>query len=341
MKLNRRILPRGGEICQRDDWKQELTGAFRDVDALLESLSLRRADIPDLDPDPPSFGLLVPRGFAALMQSGDPEDPLLRQVLPLKAERLHSPGLSKDPVGDAAAEKTPGLLQKYAGRSLVIATGACAVNCRYCFRRHFHYADLGRLDDRWARALSRIAADETVQEVILSGGDPLMLDDARLAAMLAALARVPHLRRVRIHSRLPVVLPSRVTERLAQLPSMDRISVVMVIHANHPRELGSAAEQALRRLAAAGIALLNQSVLLRGVNDDAATLVALSERLLECGVLPYYLHQLDPVEGAGHFQVSDKWATMLVDEIRGQTSGYLVPRLVREIPGARSKTRIA
>lgn len=284
---------------------------------------------------------MVPQNFAELMRPGDPNDPLLRQVLPLGAEHMPAPGFTLDPVGDAAAEKAPGLLQKYAGRALLMVTGACAVHCRYCFRRHFPYRDLGPTQPRLDSALASLAADRSIQEVILSGGDPLMLDDNQIAALINRLAQVPHLRRLRIHTRLPIVLPARVTEHLAHVLAESRLATVVVIHANHPRELGFAAEQALSRLAAQGARLLNQSVLLRRVNDDVVTLQALSERLLDCRVLPYYIHQLDPVQGAAHFQVSDKCATMLINQLRARTSGYLVPKLVREISGQQSKTQIA
>ncbi len=274
------------------------------------------------------------------MRKGDPDDPLLRQVLPLRAERATHVGYGKDPVGDASAERAPGLLHKYDGRALLIATGACAVHCRYCFRRHSPCQALGAFEDRWERAIERIAADTSLREIILSGGDPLMLDDARLAELLRRLRSIGHLRRVRIHTRLPVILPSRITERLCEILTASPLAVIVVIHANHPRELGQSTEEALRKLHASGVGLFNQSVLLRAVNDDAQTLMGLSERLFDCRVTPYYLHQLDPVAGAAHFQVSDECARLLIDELRVRMPGYLVPQLVREIPGARSKTPI-
>ncbi len=334
------MVPRSTAACQTDTWRRELADAFTRVDALLTSLGLDHDDVPGVAPDHQAFNLLVPRGFAALMKPGDPSDPLLRQVLPLAVEAANVAGYVSDPVEDAAAERTPGLLQKYPGRSLLIATGACAIHCRYCFRRHFPYFKLGSQIERWDAAVAEIARDDTLVEVILSGGDPLMIEDRPLRELLARLNAMPHLRRLRIHSRLPVVLPSRVTDRLCRILSEGRLVPLMIIHANHPRELGQAAWEALARLQSVGVRLLNQSVLLAGVNDDAPTLIALSERLVECGVLPYYLHQLDPVAGAAHFQVSDERARGLVETMRGQTAGYLVPSLVREIPGATSKQRI-
>lgn len=318
-------------------WKNDLAEAYRQADDLLAALGLSPETIPDLDSAAPGFRLLVPRAFAALMTPGDPRDPLLRQVLPLGAERLSVAGFSRDPVGDTSADLGQGLLRKYAGRALLIVTGGCAVHCRYCFRRHFPYAALGQTPDRTAVAMTSIAADPDISEVILSGGDPLMLDDDRLGALLERLNEIPHLKRLRIHSRLPVVLPSRVTDTLCRHLASSRLATILVIHANHPSELGTQAEDALQRLRRADLTLLNQSVLLRGVNDAAPTLGALSERLFECGVLPYYLHQLDPVEGAAHFAVSDTQALRLGEALRERLPGYLVPRLVREVPGVGSK----
>jgi EF-P beta-lysylation protein EpmB len=322
-------------------WKQELAEAYRHAGELLAALGVNPEAIPDLDTAAPGFRMLVPRAFAALMTPDDPRDPLLRQVLPLGAERLSVAGFSRDPVGDAFADRGQGLLRKYAGRALLIVTGGCAVHCRYCFRRHFPYAALGETPDRTAVAMASIAADPEISEVILSGGDPLMLDDDRLGALLEQLHEIPHLKRLRIHSRLPVVLPSRVTDTLCRCLASARLATILVIHANHPSELGAQAEDALQRLRRADLTLLNQSVLLRGVNDTAPTLGALSERLFECGVLPYYLHQLDPVEGAAHFAVSDSQALRLSEELRHRLPGYLVPRLVREIPGLGSKSPLS
>lgn len=350
VELNPSIVARSVQPCQSPrqgagaatatHWKGELARAFRDVPALLSSLGLEPADIPGLDPAPAGLRVLVPRGFAARMTPGDPTDPLLRQVLPLAAEQLPVEGFGPDPVGDLAATRAPGLVQKYAGRALLMAQGACAIHCRYCFRRHYPYADLGASGPRFQGALETIAADGTLTEVILSGGDPLLLDDGPLEALLRRLDAIPHLRRLRIHSRLPVVLPERVTEALCHLLGTVRLSTVVVIHANHPRELGDATASALAGLRGAGTTLLNQSVLLRGVNDDASTLAGLSERLLAQGVMPYYLHQVDPVQGAAHFQVPDREALALIEQLRARLPGYLVPRLVREVAGEPCKRHL-
>ena len=337
MKLNPSILPRNTPDCQIAPWHHELASAFTDPALLLAELGLEPREVPGLDAAAAGFGMRVPRGYAALMERGNPQDPLLRQVLPLLAEQQVVAGYGTDPVGDGAADLGHGLLQKYAGRALLLACGACAVHCRYCFRRHFeHHASDGETD-RHDAAIARIAADDSLSEIILSGGDPLMLDDARLGSLVERLAAIGHLRRLRIHSRLPVVLPSRVSERLCDLLGAQRLTPVMVIHANHPHELGVDSERALQRLARAGVTLLNQSVLLRGVNDDADTLASLSSRLLACGVLPYYLHQLDRVQGAAHFEVEDNRAKRLLATLRERCPGYLVPRLVRERPGATAK----
>ncbi len=335
------MVPRSIAACQTPEWKQDLADAFVRAEDLLAALGLTRSDIPDLDADPPGFRMLVPRGFAALMTRGDAQDPLLRQVLPLGAERLSVAGFGTDPVGDSDADRGAGLLQKYTGRALLVVTGACAVHCRYCFRRHFPYGALSPALDRTAAALTLISADTGIHELILSGGDPLMLNDDRLDALLGDLAGIAHIRRIRLHTRLPLVLPSRITEGLCRILARPGPAILAVVHANHPNELGSAAAAALQRLKRAGLSILNQSVLLRGVNDSACVLAALSERLFECGALPYYLHQLDPVQGAAHFAVADDAALELEHALRRRLPGYLVPRLVREVPGATSKSPLS
>jgi len=331
-------LPAAGPA--RADWKRELATAFRHPRDLLHHLGLGDQTGIASDEAARELPMLVPRGFAALMRAGDADDPLLRQVLPRPAELLHPAHYVLDPVGDAAACRVPGLLQKYAGRALLLPTGACAVHCRYCFRRHFPYADHssgGRLES----ALRELAACPDLREVILSGGDPLMLDDDALAALIGRLRRVPHLRRLRLHSRLPIVLPSRVTPALRRLLGAHGRRTMVVVHANHPAELGPQAADALALLAGDGIPLLNQSVLLQGVNDDVAVLAELAERLFDLGVSNYYLHQLDRVRGAAHFEVDDRRARALMDGLRSVLPGYLVPRLVREQPGAPSKTPVS
>lgn len=271
------------------------------------------------------------------MTPGDPHDPLLRQVLPVAEELVASPGFSTDPVGDMAARAGGGLLQKYRGRALLIATGACAVHCRYCFRRHYPYGDAQPARDDWSPVLDELARRPDITEIILSGGDPLSLSDQRLASLLEGLAALPRLRRLRIHSRLPVVLPARVTTGLVSLLADNRLATSLVLHANHPRELTATLGAALGPLRDAGVTLLNQAVLLAGVNDAAEVLADLSETLFDLGVLPYYLHQLDPVAGAAHFRVGEQRARALHRHLRDTLPGYLLPRLVQEVAGAAAK----
>jgi EF-P beta-lysylation protein EpmB len=287
-----------------------------------------------------SFPLFVPRGYAARMRAGDAADPLLRQVLPLGEELAEVPGYVADPVDDAAATRQPGLLQKYAGRVLLVTTGTCAVHCRYCFRRHFPYAETPRRLADWQPALDEIAADESIREVILSGGDPLTIVDGTLAELIDVVAEIPHIRRLRIHTRLPIVIPERVTGELIDLLRRVRersLTPLVVLHANHANELDEPVAAALAKLVDAGIVLLNQAVLLRGVNDTANAQAALCERLVDLRVMPYYLHQLDRVAGAAHFEVPIAVGRQIVAELRGRLPGYAVPRYVIETPGARSK----
>jgi len=286
------------------------------------------------------FPLRVPRGFVSRMRPGDPEDPLLRQVLPVLAENDDVAGFSDNPVGELGLIRGDGLLSKYQGRALLVATGACAIHCRYCFRRHFPYDEGQTVGGEFSAALGRIASDESIDEIILSGGDPLVLHDDRLAEMASAIAEIPHVRRLRIHTRMPVVLPERVDEALVGWIEASRLPVVVVVHANHPNEIDASVVRALSVLGAAGATLLNQAVLLRGVNDTSEAIEALSKRLFECGVLPYYLHLLDRVAGAAHFEVGEARALEIMETLQARLPGYLVPRLVREIEGAPSKITV-
>jgi EF-P beta-lysylation protein EpmB len=325
---------------QTPPWQQALSWAFTDLPSLLDYLHLSENDLPQMSLAQKDFSLRVPREFAALMRSGDVNDPLLRQVLPTGQELLPLPGFIDNPVGDREAEVLPGLLHKYHGRALIIATGACAVHCRYCFRRHYPYEKGSASPKQWASILAHLVQDETVEEVILSGGDPLMMSDEKLKRWISDLAGIPHLKRLRIHTRLPVVLPQRITPELLQTLTSSRLQCVFVIHANHPNELSIHVAEAMAMLKQQGITLLNQSVLLKGVNDEPEVLVKLGERLFEIGVLPYYLHLLDRVAGATHFEVDESLARSLHRHLRERQPGYLVPKLVREIPGERSKTPI-
>jgi EF-P beta-lysylation protein EpmB len=321
-------------------WKLALRDAVRDPDRLIELLGL-----PDALREPARraaarFPLVIPRAYLSRIRPGDPRDPLLLQVLPLGLEEREVEGFERDPLLENRASRAPGLLHKYRGRALLIAAGACAIHCRYCFRRHFPYEEAPHGLAAWEPALAEIARDDTLAEVILSGGDPLVLTDASLAALVERLESIPHLRRLRIHTRLPIVIPERVDEGLLGWLAATRLQPIAVVHANHPREIDEASGEALLRLVQAGVAVLNQSVLLRGVNDDAPTLASLSEKLIARRTIPYYLHQLDPVAGAAHFHVPEARGRELHRELRRLLPGYAVPRYVKEVAGAPYKLEV-
>jgi EF-P beta-lysylation protein EpmB len=321
---------------QTPAWQAEQAAAIRDPAELLQVLALDAALLPAAQAATALWPLRVPRGFVARMRRGDMDDPLLRQVLPLAEETVATPGFVADPVGDQAARRAPGLLHKYRGRALLLASRACSIHCRYCFRREFPHTETP--SGEWQAALDYLAANPNIQEVILSGGDPLTLSNRRLAALLAALAAILHLRRLRIHTRQPTVLPARVDQGLLELLTNPRFQIVMVLHVNHPQELDATTVAALHRLRRAGVTLFNQAVLLAGVNDTVRVLAALSENLFSVGVIPYYLHLLDPVRGSAHFRVEEGRAQALMTALRAHLPGYLVPRLVREDIGQPAKT---
>jgi L-lysine 2,3-aminomutase len=318
------------------DWRELWRDAITDAGDLLRAAGLgNRPEL--LPPDHAGFPLRVPRGFVARMRQGDARDPLLLQVLPQLAEHAQVVGFGTDAVGDLAAREAQGLLHKYQGRALLIASGSCAINCRYCFRRHFPYGEEIAAAGQWRQALAHLREDTSISELILSGGDPLALATAKLEELTRGLAELPHVKRLRIHTRLPVVLPERVDHSLTDWLSSLPLQKVVVLHANHASEFDVNVDATCARLRAAGCTLLNQSVLLRDVNDEVDVLAALSERLFEAGVLPYYLHQLDRVQGVAHFEVDDTRARELIDGLRVRLPGYLVPRLVREVEGEASK----
>ena len=326
------------ESRQAPLWQHALREAFTRPQDLLAFLELE-GHLPALDSARlGGFPLRVPRSFAMRMRKGDPYDPLFLQVWPAARESLAAPGFVHDAVGDLASAHDDGVIHKYQGRVLLIATGACAVHCRYCFRRHFPYSERLAARDRWRPALAHIAADSSISEVILSGGDPLSLSDERLGELFEGIQSIAHVRRLRIHTRQPVVLPERVDAGLLKLLRSLSLNTAMVLHVNHAQELDGAVEAACRALREAGLTLLNQSVLLAGVNDTVHTLEALHERLFACGVLPYYLHVLDRVEGAAHFEVPETRARELMRELSRRSPGYLIPRLAREVPGEPAKT---
>ncbi len=324
----------------QSSWQTELAESFTRVSDLLSFLELDPAALPPTAAAAELFPFRVTRAYAQRIEKRHIDDPLLRQVLPLPAECLDAEGFSADPVGDLAALTQPGLLHKYQGRVLLITTGACAIHCRYCFRREFPYQSQQLARSREETALEAIARDDAIHEVILSGGDPLVLSNDRLGELVRSVAAIPHVRRLRFHTRLPVVLPSRVdTDCLAWLRAT-RLRLVMVIHANHAREIDHDVKNALLALRDAGVTLLNQAVLLRGVNDDAESLARLSEQLFDAQVLPYYLHLLDRARGTAHFEVDEGRALVLMRELQRRLPGYLVPRLVRETAGAAHKLAV-
>ena len=321
------------------DWQSILAAAVRDPLELLDQLGLTQHPALDTDFDP-SFPLRAPAPWIARMQYGNPNDPLLLQTLPLRSELDPVVGFSADPVGDLDAARGHGLLQKYHGRALLLTTAACAIHCRYCFRRAFPYQDYSLSPQTLNDLHAELYADPSLHELILSGGDPLALSTSRLHKLIEALHGVPHLQTLRMHTRLPVVLPQRIDAELMQLleQASRRWRVVMVLHVNHAQEIDQIFADAVHTLRQLPITLLNQTVLLRGINDKPESLIELSHSLHRQHVLPYYLHQLDQVTGAAHFAVPDTEAQALHREMRSQLPGYLVPRLVREVPGASNKT---
>ncbi|RIK84376.1 MAG: EF-P beta-lysylation protein EpmB [Planctomycetota bacterium] len=322
------------------NWRHVLKSAIRDAATLCRRLELPPNFVAPAERAAAAFPLFVPEPYLARIRPGDPADPLLRQVLPLDAELADAPGYTADPVADSAARVSEGVLQKYAGRALLITTGACAIHCRYCFRRHYPYSESPSGLDAWIPALNALAADPSLDEVILSGGDPLTLSDGFLAELIRRIAAIGHIRRIRVHTRLPIVIPQRVTAELIAALRGTRLAPIVVVHANHPREIDTLVARAFAQLVDAGIPLLNQAVLLRGVNDDADTLAALSQTLVNHRAMPYYLHQLDPVQGAAHFAVPAEVGLSLIEDLRVRLPGYAVPRYVREVPGQPSKMPI-
>ncbi|MDB5347817.1 MAG: epmB [Schlesneria sp.] len=322
---------RSHDLMQAEStWHESLAMAIRDPHALLQRLGLPLTLRAEATRAAKQFSVMVPESYLQRMQPGDLKDPLLRQVLPLGDELLDTPGFLPDAVDDHSARIAPGLLKKYAGRALMIVTGACAIHCRYCFRRHYPYNEEPRRLEDWQPALDAIAADKSIHEVLLSGGDPLIVPDRRLSELVRQLEQIPHLQRLRIHSRLPIVLPNRVCPELIDLLTRSRLTPIMVVHANHPREIQHDCTDALRLLVRSGVTTLNQAVLLRGINDSVDVLEDLSERLINVGVIPYYLHQLDRVQGAAHFEVDETIGLKLIEELRKRLPGYAVPQYVRE-----------
>lgn len=345
------MIPRTPPSCQSDDtqlqqtdcpsihWQTALTNAIREPSELLRYLNLPESLLSGVITASKPFALRAPLGYCQRIEKGNPDDPLLRQILPLDAELLNDQQFSLDPVGDLAAMEVPGLLHKYHGRVLIITTAACAVHCRYCFRRHFPYQE-NRAEQNWQETIDYISAHSDIHEVILSGGDPLSLTESRLKNLTDKLINIPHIKTLRLHTRQPVVLPERINNELLSWLDSLPWKIVMVLHCNHANEIDPAVAFALKQLQQHQVILLNQSVLLAGVNDDAEVLVNLSQKLFAHHVLPYYLHLLDKVQGAKHFYVNHERARQLLSEVRQCLPGYLVPRLVEEKAGEKSKTAI-
>ena len=320
-------------------WQSILAESVTSPEALLQACGLDPAEwLSGARPGHRLFPVRVPAPYLGRIRRGDPDDPLLRQILPLAEEAMIVPGYVADPLDEEVRSPALGLIRKYQSRALLMITGQCAINCRYCFRRHFPYDEHRLSPQAREAALSTLAAAPEINEIIFSGGDPLAVNDRLLARWSESLDQIPHLKRLRIHSRLPVVIPQRVDDALLDWLGKSRLKPILVIHVNHPREVDDQVVSALARLQQAGVTLLNQSVILRGVNDHADTLCELSERLFDAGVMPYYLHAFDPVSGAHHFDVPDDQARALIRSMQSRLPGYLVPRLVREIPGRDSKT---
>jgi EF-P beta-lysylation protein EpmB len=319
-------------------WQQELADVVREPEELFQLLELPNHLLEQARAACGQFPLRVPRPYLDRIEKGNLDDPLLKQVLPLGEEMIAAPGYSQDPLGEEQTNPVPGLIHKYHGRVLLIVSPACAINCRYCFRRHFSYEDNKPSRNQWQQALDYIASDPSIHEVIYSGGDPLAASDKQLLWLTEQVAAITHVETLRVHTRLPIVIPQRITDQCLHWLTSTRLQPVMVIHCNHPNELDQDVAQSMNRLHLAGVTLLNQSVLLKGINDDADTLKNLSHALFKLKILPYYLHLLDKVQGAKHFEVSEDNARGLIMQLLTKSPGYLVPKLTKEISGALSKT---
>jgi EF-P beta-lysylation protein EpmB len=322
------------------DWKTEFSRCINSTDELLNYLQLDPQQLSVSQQAALSFPMQVPWPFVRRMEVGNPDDPLLSQVLPIDAEMQTMPGFSPDPLKEADHNPVPGIVHKYRNRLLLIVSPHCAINCRYCFRRHFPYEENRQSKEQWQQALAYISSMPEINEVIFSGGDPLAANDKFLGWLTEQIANIPHIKRLRIHSRLPVVIPSRINQQFFGWATTTRLKPVMVLHINHGNEINDELAASIAQCSANGILMLNQTVLLKGINDDAEILSALSEKLFDCGVTPYYLHLLDQVQGASHFDVGRDKAKQIYAQLQARLPGFLVPKLVTEIAGKRSKTQI-
>lgn len=326
-------------LCSEISWQKDLQQVVTDPEKLLSMLGINSENYLQHFKARKLFPVRVPIPFIKRMAPGDIDDPLLKQVMPLSNEFVVTDGFMTDPLQehDTVAE---GLLHKYKHRVLMIVKAGCAINCRYCFRRHFPYHENSPNKQRWQQALSYISKHTEISEVIFSGGDPLMASDEHLTWLVEQIEAIPHVTRLRIHSRLPVVIPNRITPKLVELLSHSRLKVTMVLHINHGNEIDDSLVNALEPLKAARIPIFNQSVMLKGVNDNAKTLITLCEKAFDSGIMPYYLHLFDPVQGAAHFDVKEERAIKIVNEMLSILPGFLMPKLVRELAGQANKTPI-
>lgn len=334
------MIPQTVPTRQTSSWQDELTNLIREPAELLDLLKLPKSLLPAAEVAHQLFPLRVPRPYLERIERGNIEDPLLKQILPLGAESENHKGYSTDPLAEQSSNPHQGLVHKYHGRVLLVVAPSCAINCRYCFRRHFPYEENNPSRAQWQQTFDYIANDHSITEVIYSGGDPLAAPDRQLQWLTDQLASIPHLQRLRVHTRLPVVIPQRITDETLNWLAGSRLKPVMVLHINHPNEIDDDVRRAIARLKTAGVTLLNQSVLLKGINDNVETLTTLSETLFAADVLPYYLHLLDKVAGAAHFDIPEMRARQLHQQLQGRLPGFLVPKLCREEAGRASKTTI-
>jgi EF-P beta-lysylation protein EpmB len=322
------------------DWKAELSNCISSIDQLLQLLGLNSKDLNASQLASQGFSIKVPQHYAQLMEYGNPEDPLLKQVLPIEAELKPDPSFNTDPVNESEYNPVPGIVHKYRNRVLMIISPNCAINCRYCFRRHFPYQENRQSKQQWLQALDYLKTRPEINEVIYSGGDPLAANDNFLGWLTQQIESIKHIKRLRIHTRLPVVIPSRVDSQLLDWLGNTRLKPTMVLHINHANEIDAKLCQAVDQLKSAGITMLNQSVLLKEVNDSSEQLIALSEKLFDAGIMPYYLHMLDPVQGASHFDIPKDRAIEIFSQIQAELPGFLLPKLVQERAGETSKSLI-
>lgn len=335
------IIPHTSPDAHQPCWQEQLAVAIRDPAELLKRLNIDPTQLDSSDAAQQAWSIRAPLPYVQRMRKGDINDPLLRQVLPLGAEMLSVAGFSHDPLGEEDANPVAGVVHKYHGRALLIISPACAIHCRYCFRRHFPYEDNTLGKGEWQTALDYLANDKSISEVIYSGGDPLAANDNFLLWITEKIAAIPHIKRLRIHTRLPLVIPSRINQSCIHWLTATRLKVIMVWHINHPNEIDLSVEETALNLKRRGIELLNQAVLLKHVNDSTQILAQLSEKLFEIGILPYYIHRLDQVAGAAHYDIDDEKILQLQQELLALLPGYLVPRFVYEQAGAHSKSALS